>query len=85
MGVPLRTHILDRPILRPADTETTALGAAFLAGLAVGFWKSVEELESFWRVDRVSEPRMTASRREQLLAGWRDALARCRRRAWTGE
>jgi glycerol kinase len=85
VGVPLRTHILDRPILRPADTETTALGAAFLAGLAVGFWKSVEELESFWRVDRVFEPRMTASRREQLLAGWRDALARCRRRAWTGE
>jgi glycerol kinase len=85
VGVPLRTHILDRPILRPADTETTALGAAFLAGLAVGFWKSVEELESFWRVDRVSEPRMTASRREQLLAGWRDALARCRWRASTGE
>jgi len=76
-----QADILDRPILRPADTETTALGAAFLAGLAVGFFKSVEQVESFWRVDRVFEPRMTASRREQLLEGWRDALARCRRRA----
>jgi len=76
-----QADILDRPIVRPADTETTALGAAFLAGLAVGFFKSVEQVESFWRVDRVFEPRMTASRREQLLAGWRDALARCRRRA----
>ena len=76
-----QADILDRPIVRPADTETTALGAAFLAGLAVGFFKSVEQVESFWRVDRVFEPRMTASRREQLLEGWRDALARCRRRA----
>ena len=76
-----QADILDRPIVRPADTETTALGAAFLAGLAVGFFMSVEQVESFWRVDRVFEPRMTASRREQLLEGWRDALARCRRRA----
>jgi glycerol kinase len=76
-----QADILDRPIVRPADTETTALGAAFLAGLAVGFFKSVEQVESFWRVDRVFEPRMTASRREQLLAGWREAVARCRWRA----
>jgi glycerol kinase len=41
----------------------------------------VEQVESFWRVDRVFEPRMTASRREQLLAGWREAVARCRWRA----
>jgi len=53
-----QADILDRPILRPADTETTALGAAFLAGLAVGFFKSVEQVESFWRVDRVFEPRI---------------------------
>ena len=76
-----QADILDRPIVRPADTETTALGAAFLAGLAVGFFKSVEQVESFWRVDRVFEPRMTASHREQLLAGWREAVARCRWRA----
>jgi glycerol kinase len=41
----------------------------------------VEQVESFWRVDRVFEPRMTASHREQLLAGWREAVARCRWRA----
>ncbi|MGC8793754.1 MAG: glycerol kinase GlpK [Bryobacteraceae bacterium] len=73
-----QADILDRPIVRPTDTETTALGAAFLAGLAVGFWKSVEELESFWRVERVFEPRMPVSRRDQLLDGWREAVARCR-------
>lgn len=76
-----QADILDRPIVRPADTETTALGAAFLAGLAVGFWHSVEELEGFWRVERVFEPQMPASERERLLAGWREAVARCRWRA----
>lgn len=75
-----QADILDRPIVRPADTETTALGAAFLAGLAVGFWQSPEELEGFWRVERVFEPRMPASRRDRLLAGWQDAVAQCRRR-----
>jgi len=73
-----QADILDRPIVRPADTETTALGAAWLAGLAVGFWKSIRELESFWRIERVFEPKMAASRREQLLEGWREAVARCR-------
>lgn len=76
-----QADILERPIVRPADTETTALGAAWLAGLAVGFWKSAEELEGFWRIERVFEPRMPASRREQLLAGWQEAVARCRMRA----
>ncbi len=75
-----QADILDRPIVRPADTETTALGAAWLAGLAAGFWDSVEALESFWRVERVFEPRMPASRREQLLEGWKAAVARCRMR-----
>ncbi len=73
-----QADILDRPIVRPADTETTALGAAFLAGLAVGFWKGVEELESFRRVERIFEPHMPASQRERLLAGWQEAVARCR-------
>ncbi len=75
-----QADILDRPIVRPAETETTALGAAWLAGLAVGFWKSLEELESFWRIERIFEPRMPASRREALLEGWRAAVARCRLR-----
>jgi glycerol kinase len=73
-----QADILDRPIVRPADVETTALGAAYLAGLAVGVWKSVEELERFWRSERVFEPRMNADERESLYAGWKRAVARCR-------
>ncbi len=75
-----QADILNRPIVRPVDTETTALGAAWLAGLATGFWNGVEALESFWRVERVFEPQMPASRREELLAGWKAAVARCRMR-----
>jgi glycerol kinase len=73
-----QADILDRPIVRPADVETTALGAAYLAGLAAGIWKSVEELEKFWRSERVFEPRMNADERESLYAGWKRAVARCR-------
>ena len=73
-----QADILGRPIVRPADVETTALGAAYLAGLAVGVWKSVEELEKFWRSERVFEPRMNADERESLYAGWKRAVARCR-------
>ncbi|HWB99149.1 MAG TPA: FGGY-family carbohydrate kinase, partial [Bryobacteraceae bacterium] len=73
-----QADILDRPIVRPADVETTALGAAYLAGLATGFWKSVAEVESFWRVERRFEPKMPASARERLVEGWKTAVARCR-------
>jgi len=75
-----QADILGCPIVRPADIETTALGAAYLAGLATGFYKSVEELARFWRSERVFEPNMPESRRSELLAGWRDAVARCRHR-----
>ncbi|MCS6952270.1 MAG: glycerol kinase GlpK [Bryobacterales bacterium] len=73
-----QADILGRPVVRPADVETTALGAAYLAGLAVGFWKSTQELESFWRVERVFEPQMSPARRDELFAGWQRAVARCR-------
>ena len=73
-----QADILGRPIVRPADIETTALGAAYLAGLATGFWKSVEEVESFWRVERVFEPAIGDSRRGELYEGWKAAVARCR-------
>jgi glycerol kinase len=72
-----QADILDCRIARPADIETTALGAAYLAGLATGFWKSVEEVESFWRVERCFEPRMSAGKRSDLLAGWKDAIGQC--------
>ena len=75
-----QADILGCSIVRPADIETTALGAAYLAGLATGFWRSVEEIEGFWRVERVFEPRMEPARREQLFQGWRAAVARARGR-----
>jgi glycerol kinase len=73
-----QTDILDCPIVRPADIETTALGAAYLAGLATGFWKGVGEVESFWRAERRFEPEMGGATRDLLFSGWKDAVARCR-------
>ncbi|HSB17679.1 MAG TPA: glycerol kinase GlpK [Bryobacteraceae bacterium] len=73
-----QADILGSPVVRPWDIETTALGAAYLAGLATGFWKSVGELESFWRVERVFEPSMNEERRQGLFAGWKRAVSRCR-------
>jgi glycerol kinase len=75
-----QADILGRRIVRPADRETTALGAAYLAGLATGFWASREEVESFWRVERVFEPRLGETRRESLFAGWKEAVRRSYRR-----
>jgi glycerol kinase len=73
-----QADMLGCPVVRPEDIETTALGAAYLAGLATGFWQSTKDIESFWRVQRVFEPRLESARREELLAGWRAAVARCR-------
>jgi glycerol kinase len=73
-----QADILNCPIVRPVDIETTALGAAYLAGLATGFWKSAAEVESFWRAERRFEPAMEQSVRERLFSGWKDAVARCR-------
>jgi glycerol kinase len=72
-----QADILGRPIVRPVDIETTALGAAYLAGLACGFWKSVEEIETFWRAERRFEPQMEAAVRERLFGEWKAAVARC--------
>ncbi len=74
-----QADVLDRRIVRPEDVETTALGAAYLAGLATGFWKSVAEVEGFWRAERCFEPRMAESARGRLLDGWQEAVARCRK------
>jgi glycerol kinase len=71
-----QADILDTPVVRPADAETTALGAAFLAGLAAGYWKSVGEVNAFWRADRRFEPQMPASERDALWSGWKDAVRR---------
>ena len=73
-----QSDILGKKIVRPADVETTALGAAYLAGLATGFFKNLGDVEQFWRAERVFEPKMSAATREQLYAGWKKAVARCR-------
>ncbi len=73
-----QADILGRPIVRPADIETTAVGAAYLGGLATGFWKDLAEVESFWRAERRFEPQMPADARERLYAGWKSAVVRCR-------
>ncbi|GGH39570.1 glycerol kinase GlpK [Microbacterium album] len=71
-----QADILGVPVLRPEVTETTALGAAYAAGLAVGFWDSLDELRALWREDRRWEPAMAASDREARLARWKDAVTR---------
>jgi glycerol kinase len=73
-----QSDILGKPIVRPVDVETTALGAAYLAGLATGFWKSVGEVESFWRAERRFEPKMPAATRERFFGEWKAAVARAR-------
>jgi glycerol kinase len=73
-----QADILGTRIVRPADTETTALGAAYLAGLATGIWKNTDELESMWAREKVFEPNMDAGRREELFAGWRQAVRQAR-------
>jgi glycerol kinase len=73
--------ILDLPVERPAVTETTALGAACLAGLEVGLYPSKDAFARSWRCERRFEPAMPAGERERLLSGWRDAVRRTRGRA----
>ena len=72
-----QADLLGRPVVRPANIETTALGAAYLAGLATGVWSGIAEIESFWKADRRFEPRLDAGRREELYAGWRRAVEAC--------
>jgi glycerol kinase len=72
----IQADILGTPVVRPVVKETTALGAAYLAGLAVGYWTSRDEIARNWAVDRRFLPEMDAARREELFAGWRRAVAR---------
>jgi glycerol kinase len=76
----LQADILGVPVVRPVVRETTALGAAYAAGLAVGAYGSTDDLRSLWRADRTFEPAWDDSRREEALRGWRKAVERTR--AW---
>lgn len=69
-----QSDILGAPVERPVISETTALGAAYLAGLAVGFWSSREEICEQWASERIFEPGMAEEQRERLYAGWQKAV-----------
>jgi glycerol kinase len=71
-----QADILNVPVVRPNVSETTALGAAYAAGLAVGYWSGLEDLRANWAVDKVWQPRMDAEVRERLYRGWRKAVTR---------
>ena len=69
-----QSDILHCKVVRPRITETTALGAAYLAGLAVGYWKNVDEIQQQWQVDKTFSPQLENSRVNELLNGWRRAV-----------
>ena len=71
-----QADILDKPVRRPMIRETTALGAAYLAGLAVGVWDSLDEIRAQWTLDRLYQPQMEEPVRRSLLAGWHKAVGR---------
>ena len=73
-----QADLLGVPVVRPRQLESTAQGAAYLAGLAAGYWQDEAEIKSLWKVERVFEPSMEAARRAQFLAGWKKALGRAK-------
>jgi glycerol kinase len=71
-----QADILDMSVIRPKVAETTALGAAFAAGLAVGIWKDLDELRTQWAKDREWQSQMDTDSRQELYAGWKKAVTR---------
>ena len=69
-----QADIIDAPVHRPQCVETTAMGAAYLAGLAVGYWNSKEDVIANWAIDRVFDPQMDDDNRQKLLKGWKKAV-----------
>jgi glycerol kinase len=69
-----QADLLGIPVVRPAVTETTALGAAYLAGLSCGAWRSVDELAQLWKVERRFVPTLDAGRAAELMARWEHAV-----------
>jgi glycerol kinase len=74
----LQADLLNVPVVRPRVAETTALGAAYLAGLAVGYWKNQADIARQWQADRRFTPKMKPATRKALAAGWQKALARAK-------
>jgi glycerol kinase len=73
-----QADVMQLPIVRPRVTETTALGAAYLAGLATGVWKTRDEIAQHWKIDRRCEPQMSADQAASIRARWADAVDRSR-------
>ena len=71
-----QADILDTKVIRPKVTETTSLGAAYAAGLAIGYWKNTDELASNWKEDQIWGPEMGKMRREELYNNWKRAVRR---------
>ena len=71
-----QADVLGVPVVRPKVLETTALGAAYLAGLAVGYWKSADDIEANRQVDRRFEPKASRERIAEMRGGWEKAVAR---------
>lgn len=69
-----QSDILNTKVVRPMVTETTALGAAYLAGLGVGFWENIESIQEHWQADKVFTPHMDDAKREDLIRGWNRAV-----------
>jgi glycerol kinase len=71
-----QADILGVPVQRPKVAETTALGAAYLAGLAVGYWNDTQEVSAYWALDREFTPQMSQEQREEYYANWKRAVQR---------
>lgn len=71
-----QSDILQKEVLRPQCIETTSLGAAYLAGLAAGYWKSKEDVLENWQIDRKFTPAMDSALRNEKLTGWNRAVGR---------
>jgi glycerol kinase len=71
-----QADILQIPVIRPKTTETTALGAAYLAGLAIGYWQSKSDLAHHWQIDMIFEPKMSADEATELKTTWQKAVKR---------
>ena len=71
-----QSDLLDTRVIRPSVTETTALGAAYLAGLAVGYWDSIDDIKRQWQAERIFEPTTDRAHIAEAVEGWKDAVRR---------
>ncbi len=78
----IQSNAINKKVVRPVITETTALGAAYLAGLAIGFWNNVEEIKNQWQVDKVFEPEANSAGFNEVIENWNKALERSK--GWYG-